>query len=383
MRLFHGASSLAIGKILFTGGYGYDVCITTEFYYPSTGKWTEGTYMKDCRWYHTSSVLKNGKVLVAGGYVAEPEHGKNVKDTVDGTELFDPATGGWTSTGNLNQQRYSHTASVLPNGKVLVVGGLDMDFLNSAELYNPSTGNWSITDSMHWKRIWHTATTLGNGKVLVTGGSNDVESILKTVELYDPSTEKWKNVNSMTYSRCGHTATVLTNGKVLVVGGLDSTGNALNSTELFDPSTETWTVTGNLINNRSEHTASLLKNGKVLVAGGSTSGDVISDSESLNTAEIYDPSTGMWTNTSSMHYTRTGHTASVLENGNVLVVGGNMDDETSAYTPELYNSSTNTYIPFYELKNVQYLHKDFGSTNEDVLRTDQSDSMKFNKAKEH
>jgi N-acetylneuraminic acid mutarotase len=318
--------------------------------------------MSDCRFFHTASVLKNGQVLVAGGYIDDPEHSKNVKYTLDGAELYDSTTRSWTSTGSLNHERHSHTASVLPNGKVLVVGGLDDDFLNSAELYDPSTGNWSTTDSMYYKRVWHTTIVLVNGKVLITGGISNENGTSKTVELYDPSTEKWENVSSMNYARFGHTATLLTNGKVLVVGGLDRTGNVLNSTELFDPSTGTWTVTGSMINERSKHTASLLTNGKVLVVGGGTSNAMFPGGNPINTAEIYDPSTGTWTNTSSMHYERAWHTASVLENGNVLVVGGNQIDNTSAFIPELYNSSTYTLIPINKSENVQSFHKDFVST---------------------
>ncbi|CAF3810139.1 unnamed protein product [Adineta steineri] len=343
-RFFHEASSLTIGKILFTGGDGYDTCATTEFYYPSAGKWTAGTNMKDCRWYHTSTLLKNGNVLIAAGYIDDPEYDKNVTYVLKGAELFNSTTGSWTRTGSLNYERHSHTASILSNGKVLVVGGAACGFLNSAELYDPSTGNWSITNSMNWTRAWHTATTLNNGKILVTGGMSDGVLALKTVELYDPLTEKWKNVSSMIYSRRGHTATLLTNGKVLVIGGEDDTDYSLSSAELFDPSTETWTMTGSMINERAKHTASLLKNGNVLVAGGGTGGGVFPGMGPVNTSGIYDPSTGRWTSTNNMHYTRTWHTASVLENGNVLVVGGNEDDDTSAYTPELYNSSTNTYV---------------------------------------
>lgn len=354
LRSFHEASTLTNGTILITGGCGYEYCATTEFYHPLRKEWTLGTDMNDCRWYHTSTLLYNGKVLVAGGYIEEGKQGKAVKYSLNGAELFDPTTGGWNSTGSLHQQRHSHAASVLPKGKILVAGGADHDFLNSAELYDPSTKNWSITGSMHFERVWHTATTLDNGKILVIGGMNDEsegDAALETAEIYNPSIEKWENVSSMHYPRYGHTATLLTNGKVLVVGGVDLTFSSSNSAELFDPTTETWTVTGSMMNARAKHTASLLRNGKVLVAGGGTGGDVIPGFNTLNTAKIYDPSTGMWTNTSSMSYTRSWHTASVLENGNVLVVGGISESESADDTSELYNSSTNAYIPLSDLKN--------------------------------
>lgn len=141
LRVAHAASSLNSGKILFTGGYGYQYCMTTEFYYPSSGEWTDGTYMNDCRYYHTSTLLENGQVLIAGGFVEDSECVKNISDVLDGAELFDPDEGSWTRTSSLHQPRHTHTASLLPNGKVLVVGGLYSNFLNSAELYDPSTGN--------------------------------------------------------------------------------------------------------------------------------------------------------------------------------------------------------------------------------------------------
>jgi len=308
--------------------------------------------MNDCRAIHTSSVLKNGKVLIAGGVVDDPEHGKNVKYIVNGAELFDPTTGGWTRTASLNQGRTTHTASVLLDGKVLVVGGgAGSALLDSAELYDPSTGNWSIVESMIWKRAFHTATTLGNGKVLVTGGLGGENGILNTTEMYDPLTRKWKSMNSMSYRRYAHSATLLKNGKVLVIGGQDDDGYSLGSTELFDPSTETWTVSGTMNSRRSKHTASLLINGKVLVAGGGLGGDVFPGLMPINTSEIYDPLTEIWTNTNSMHYTRTWHTASVLENGNVLVVGGT-DDNIGSYTAELYNASANTYVHIHDFRNV-------------------------------
>jgi N-acetylneuraminic acid mutarotase len=238
---------------------------------------------------------------------------------------------------------------MLSNGKVLVTGGDGdgSDFQNTAELYDPSTGNWSLTDSMCYRRIWHTATTLNNGKVLVTGGMNAAsgDAPMKFAELYDPSTEKWKNVSSMNYPRYGHTATLLPNGKVLAVGGVDLTYSSSNTAELFDPSTETWAVTRGMFDARTKHTASLLRSGKVLVAGGATGDqEEFPGFNPLKTAEIYDPSTSVWINTSSMHYTRAWHTASAFENGDILVVGGRLDSEYGLYSSELYNSSTNTYI---------------------------------------
>jgi N-acetylneuraminic acid mutarotase len=108
---------------------------------------------------------------------------------------------------------------------------------------------------------------------------------------------------------------VLTNGKVLVTGG--NNGIYLNSAELYDPSTGQWTITANMTYSRGYHTASVLTNGKVLVNGGQSNSAIV-----LNSAELYDPSTGEWTIIENMTYTRYLHTASVLTNGKVLVTGG-------------------------------------------------------------
>jgi Kelch motif len=119
-------------------------------------------------------LLPNGKVLVAGGVIPY----------FSSAELYDPATGSWTATGSLNTARYTHTATLLPNGKVLVAGGYDSAPLSSAELYDPATGSWSVTDNLNTARSGHTATLLPNGEVLIAAGGNN-GGFLASAELYD------------------------------------------------------------------------------------------------------------------------------------------------------------------------------------------------------
>ncbi|CAF1002235.1 unnamed protein product [Adineta steineri] len=189
---------------------------------------------------------------------------------------------GWFSTGSMSDARYSHTASVLSSGNVLVTGGYNgiVGFLNSAELYGPSTGTWTTTGNMTNARSDHTASVLSNGKLLVIGGIGIGNIILNSAELYDPSTSTWTTTSNMTNARSDHTASVLSNGKVLVTGG-DDYNNYLNSVELYDPSTGTWTTTSNMTNARVSHTASVLSNGLVLVTGG------LGNSVIYNSAELY------------------------------------------------------------------------------------------------
>jgi hypothetical protein len=171
-------------------------------------------------------LLPNGKVLVAGGLDSS-----NFPTT--SAELYDPASGTWTATGSLADPRWKHTATLLPNGQVLVAGG-DQSLYGdraSAELYDPASGLWTATGSLVTVRELHSATLLPNGKVLVAGGTyGDYAS----AELYDPVSGTWTATGSLVNARYyGHTATLQPNGMVLVAGGADINYNYLASAELY------------------------------------------------------------------------------------------------------------------------------------------------------
>lgn len=317
-RCFHTATLLPGGQVLVAGGdAGLSYYLRTnpissaELYDPAAGTWTmTGGSMETVRESHTATLLPNGKVLVVGG-----EQGQEVY--LSSAELFDPATGAWTKTGSLNTARSGHTATLLANGKVLVAGGAGVigknyeGRLTSAELYDPNSGTWTLTGSMNTGREWHTATLLPDGKVLVAGGFG-YGVFLSSAELYDTTTGTWEETGSLNTARDRHTATLLPNGKVLVAGGSDISGS-VSSAELYDPATGTWTETGALNEPRSGVTATLLPNGKVLVAAGA--------SPSIS-AELYDPAIGTWTLTAAPGERRIAHTATLLPSGKVLLAGG-------------------------------------------------------------
>lgn len=221
----------------------------------------------------------------------------------------------FNKTGSMNAARQDHTATLLPNGEVLVTGGDNYTdgFLASAELYNPATGTWTFTGSMSVPRNQHSAVLLQNGQVLVAGGYNN-GPILASAELYNPATGTWTPTGSMTTARASFGMILLPNGQVLAAGG-----GQLTSAELYNPATGTWTATGNMIN--GGNTLVLLLNGEV-----------------FDFNELYNPSSGTWTATA---HDPIGAFAPVvlLPNGDVFF-GGDIQGNS------IYHPSTDQWTNF-------------------------------------
>lgn len=370
------ATVLPSGQVLIAGGEGNTTgaLSSAEVYdpllNPATGFWTNTGSLSATRYSHTATLLPNGDVLVAGG-----AEGSGNDGPVSGAEVYNFPNETWTTTGSLTAPRSAHTATLLPNGQVLAVGGrglLSGDNpvpLSSAELYTPATGNWAATASLGsfpTARYYHTATLLPDGRVLVAGGQGfgtGTTGVLSSVELFDPATATWTMTGSMNTARYLQTATLLPNGRVLVAGGATSTSvsSAEYSAELYDPATKTWTPTGSLNTARYGHTATLLPGGEVLAAGGlGTNGGAISS------AELYNPTTGTWTVTGSLNTARDAHTATLLPNGQVLVAGGAGNSGFISST-ELYNSVTATWTVTGSLNTARSGHTGTLLTSGEVL----------------
>jgi hypothetical protein len=280
------------GKVLAAGGFGNrSILSSAELFDPVAGAWTFTGSMHDVRFQTAAALLPNGKVLVAGGST-------NVSSVVPirTAELYDPATGTWTYTGSMSQERWEFTLTLLTNGNVMAAGGSGTNGpVASVELYDPATGVWTPTGPLQTPRASQTATLLPNGKVLVAGGTgpdpiqsstHPVDPVLASAELYDPITGTWTPTGSMGQPRQAHTATLLPNGKVLVAGGISFFGSTFpTSAELYDPATEKWSPTIPLVSGRQDHFTTLLPNGKVLVAGGFNSSDT------GPSTELFDPAT--------------------------------------------------------------------------------------------
>jgi N-acetylneuraminic acid mutarotase len=271
------ATLLQSGQVLVVGSES----ASAELYNPATGSWTTTGSMHTPHNAASATLLQSGQVLVAGG--------SDSIGPLASAELYNSATGTWTVTGSMHSARYQHNAVLLANRQVLVSGGYNENssppYLTSAELYNPATGSWTTTGSMHSARDYDTMTLLQSGQVLVTGGYNITSTIniLASAELYNPVKGTWTLTKSMHTARTGHAAALLASGQVLVAAG-ESSSSFLTSAELYNPASGTWTSTGSLHAARDQHTATLLANGQVLVAGG-----LDSNYNYLASAELYTP----------------------------------------------------------------------------------------------
>ena len=311
---------------------------SSELYKSTSESFTASGSMNLGRTAHTATLLQNGNVLVTGG------DGASTDAPTASAELYSSATGTFSTAGNMTTARVAHTAVLLANGSVLIAGGQNTTWLSSAELYNPKTGTFTATRRMTAARSGHTATLLKNGMVLIAGGGNK-KAIVATAELYNPLTRAFTATGSMATPRQYATATLLQNGQVLIAGGgtwtTTCSGCSVNSAEIYDPTTGTFSTVGSMAYSRRFHTGTLLANGNVLITGGyqDTSGEVLV----LNTAEIFDVTRLSFSSTSNMNEERSVHRATALCGGNVLITGGFDSDVSLTDTAEVFDASTGVF----------------------------------------
>lgn len=295
--------------------------------------WSSVASLNTPRQYHTSTLLPNGKVLIAGG--------SGANGYLASAEIYDPATNSWASAGSLSAARYGHTATLLTNGQVLVVGGQNnTGYLTSAELYDPASNSWRVAAALTTARYNHAATLLPNGNVIITGGFGSAGYIAGS-ELYAPPANgtdsgSWTDGGQLVAARYGHTVTLLPGGILMVIGGRGVSGNTLNSVETCDLSVIpcSWaTAAGTLTTARYGHTATYIPaSNRILVAGGQ--GATV-----LSSAELVNPASGTGTATGSLTTARVGHSATLLANGTVLTSGG-FDGASFLSSYEIYSAAT-------------------------------------------
>ena len=311
------------GALIAGGNGVGTICLNSaEIYNSSTGKFTATGSMTDAHCFaHTTTVLHNGEVLITGGEdetgnlvnTADMYNPATGKFDCSGLGGADPTTGYCQST--LTDARFHDTATLLKDGRVLIAGGFDGSIVNTAELFNPVAGTFTATGTMTDSRENHTAALIvtgsNSGDVLIAGGLDAVGNVLQTAELYSPTAGNFTATGYMTHARYLHTATQLSTGKILITGGEDGTGTVVATAEVYDPVAATFASVGAMTTARALHTAVLItsgpKKGSVLIAGGIDNGG-----KTLSTAELFNPKTGQFTATGSMEVGRSSQDGTAL-----------------------------------------------------------------------
>ncbi len=325
-RRWNGSATLVDdGTVIVMGGYDWNDGIgcyrSVERYNPASNRWDDAAFMLEGRCDHSATLLGDGRILVAGGYVEGPT------TATTAASIYDPETDRWSEVNSMNTARRHHQATVLDNGRVLVVGGIttEGDPTATAEIFNPASGGWSATASMSDPRPGMVFAELADGRVLVAGGQGGQRgtTALATAEVYDPESGTWGPVEDMRDARADASAILLANGKVLVFGGIIGNGrnedDVTASAELFDPDTENWTATGSRSVASYGALAARLDNGDVLAVGGGT---LVGTRARLAPVERYDVRVGRWVFDANPGQPRAEAFLVGLDDGTVLLGGG-------------------------------------------------------------
>jgi hypothetical protein len=347
------------GEVLVAGGetecngtWGCGQTANSELYSPQTGQWQLVGSLNIARYWDSAVLLPDGKVLVVGGQVANQ---LTDPDPSRSAELFDPSTKAWTPTGSLHYQRSGTSLVVLHDGLVLAVDGVTYADLaaghgGSTELYNPATGLWSDTGSLLTARNGSgaTATLLPDGRVLLAGGADASCGCPTTdAELYDPASGTWSRTGSLGTARDGHQALLFTGAPYVpggvyvgVVGGAQVIGgSAPNSAETWNEANGTWTGVRGFLNTErlGGFTATLSEGGYAVVVGGFTTTPGGSGTGQTSSIEYRDPVSHSWIAANSIPFDQgiAQHATVLLNDGSLLIMGGTLNDAGECWLAQL------------------------------------------------
>lgn len=326
-RYGHATAALPDGRVLVAGGNdGSQILRNAEIYDPATGAFAATGQMLYRRMYDAAGTvaLADGRVLVSGGCVdlGGSSGGFQVCQGVPHSEIYDPATGQFAATGPLAGPRNLHIATRLADGRVLIATGSDSNpdgpqWTLDGEIYDPATGQFTTTGTAAIGRAYATAALLADGRVLIAGGQTDGGAALTHAEIYDPATGQFSSTGAMTAARIGPTATRLPDGRVLIVGGTNDSVAQVEHAEVYDPATGQFTaLAAQPVFSRYYHSAIALPDGRIVFAGGNRNYTPIAP------VELYDPALGTFEVIAELDRAVVFHTAAPTAGGDVLIAGG-------------------------------------------------------------
>ena len=300
---------------------------------PRRGTLVSTKDMRVARAGHTATALPDGRVLVAGGF--------KEKGSASGAEVYQPDSGQFSPLPPMITPRYGHTATFLPDGRVLIAGGYGegSGMLADVELFDPANNSFTRTGSLLAARAGHVAVLLKNGQVLVAGGVGPGWTFLASAEVYDPEAGRFLPAGQMSMPREGHAGVRLLDGRVFIVGGHNGQRRNLTllaAAEIYDPGRAAFVRAGAMRTPRHKHDAVLLPNGQVLIAGGTDERDARGV---FSSTELFSPDTGMFVNGPVMKFGRYQHqgTSVLLPGGLVLIAGG-------APQAEIYDPARRSFV---------------------------------------